>query len=458
MTLLVGGLVLAPAGWAGASTTRHGGSSPRSTVPIAPGKPRVTPGDHSVKVNWTAPTDGGSPITAYTARSTPTGKTCTTTGATVCTVTTLENGTVYRFSVSAHNTSGTSLQSLKSTPVTPATIPSPPPAASADRSDGVVTITWAAPTDGGSPISEYDVYRGISPGAEGRTPIATVGATRFAFTDTSVVPGPTYYYEIAAVNAAGVSEPSAQVSARLLAASSGGDHMAATPTNAGYWIVSADGGVFSYRAARFEGSLPGLGVSVNDVVGIAATPSGHGYWLVGADGGIFSFGDARFYGSMGGKPLNQPIVGMAAMPTGAGYWEVASDGGIFSFGAARFHGSMGGKPLNQPIVGMAATPTGAGYWEVASDGGIFSFGDARFHGSTGSIRLNQPIVAMTAMSTARGYWLVSADGGIFAFTAPFFGSTGSKPPSSPVDGLVATLVGRVYTVVDAAGAAIRFEG
>jgi len=408
-------LVLAPAA-VGASTTGHAGPQPRSTVPAAPGKPRVTPGDHSVKVSWTAPTDGGSPITSYTATSAPTGKVCSTTGATSCTVTTLANGTPYVFTVSAHNASGTSLQSPPSTPVTPATIPSPPTTPSATRNAGVVTITWAAPpTDGGSPVSAYAVYRGISPGAEGQTPLATVGAAQLAFTDTSVVPGPTYYYEISALNAAGVSNRSAQVSAQLLAAGSGGNHMAATPTDAGYWLVSDDGGVFAYRAARFEGSLPGLGISVHDVVGIAATPSGRGYWLVGSDGGIFSFGDARFFGS------------------------------------------MGGKPLNQPIVGMAATPTGAGYWEVASDGGIFSFGDARFHGSTGSLRLNQPIVAMTAMPTARGYWLVASDGGLFAFTAPFFGSTGSKPPPAPVDGLVVTLVGGVYTVVDASGAAFRFE-
>ena len=34
-------------------------------------------------------------------------------------------------------------------------------------------------------------------------------------------------------------------------------------------------------------------------VGIAATPSGNGYWLVAADGGIFTFGDAAFFGSTG---------------------------------------------------------------------------------------------------------------------------------------------------------------
>ena len=111
------------------------------------------------------------------------------------------------------------------------------------------------------------------------------------------------------------------------------------------------------------------------IVGTAATRSGGGYWLVAADGGIFSFGDARFYGSTGAMHLNQPIVGMAASHSGHGYWLVAADGGIFSFGDARFYGSTGAMHLNQPIVGMAATPSGGGYWLVASDGGIFSFGD-----------------------------------------------------------------------------------
>lgn len=34
------------------------------------------------------------------------------------------------------------------------------------------------------------------------------------------------------------------------------------------------------------------------IVGMAATPTGRGYWLVAADGGIFSFGDAAFLGNV----------------------------------------------------------------------------------------------------------------------------------------------------------------
>jgi hypothetical protein len=44
---------------------------------------------------------------------------------------------------------------------------------------------------------------------------------------------------------------------------------------------------------------------------MASTQDAGGYWLVAADGGIFSFGDANFFGSTGNIRLNKPIVGMS---------------------------------------------------------------------------------------------------------------------------------------------------
>ena len=168
-------------------------------------------------------------------------------------------------------------------------------------------------------------------------------------------------------------------------------------------------------STRYLGSAANLGLK-QPIVGMAATPSGKGYWLVAADGGIFTFGDARFYGSTGGRALNQPIVGMAATPTGRGYWLVAADGGIFTLRRRPFL-RIDRRPTRSTSrsSACAATPTGRGYWLVASDGGIFTFGDARFFGSTGGHRLNQPIVGMAATPTGRGYWLVAGDGGIFTF-------------------------------------------
>ena len=119
-----------------------------------------------------------------------------------------------------------------------------------------------------------------------------------------------------------------------------------------------------------------------------------GYWLVAADGGIFSFGDARSTGPPAPSTSTSPSSAWPPPPTARATGWSPRDGGIFTFGDARFHGSTGAIHLNQPIVGMAATPDGQGYWLVARDGGIFTFGTARFHGSTGAVHLSRPIIGM----------------------------------------------------------------
>ena len=113
------------------------------------------------------------------------------------------------------------------------------------------------------------------------------------------------------------------------------------------------------RQCQFFGSTGNLHLNA-PIVAMAATPDDAGYWLLASDGGIFAFGDAVFYGSTGGIHLNKPIVAMSPTPDGAGYWLVASDGGIFSFGDASFYGSTGGIALASPIVGMATTVDGLG--------------------------------------------------------------------------------------------------
>jgi hypothetical protein len=72
---------------------------------------------------------------------------------------------------------------------------------------------------------------------------------------------------------------------------------AMAPGSTGHWLVGADGGVFAFGSAPFDGSLPGIGVTpAAPITSMAAAPGG-GYWLLGADGGVFAFGGAGFYGS-----------------------------------------------------------------------------------------------------------------------------------------------------------------
>ncbi|HVE76965.1 MAG TPA: M23 family metallopeptidase, partial [Actinomycetota bacterium] len=168
-------------------------------------------------------------------------------------------------------------------------------------------------------------------------------------------------------------------------------------SGAGYWIASNDGGVFTFGALRFHGSMGGTRLA-KPVVGMEATPSNNGYWLVASDGGIFTFGDAGFFGSTGAMALAKPVVGMAATPTGNGYWLVASDGGIFTFGSAGYYGSMPGFGWCSmpPAIMMRPSSTGAGYWILTNDGAIFTFGDAMYHGGVNALGLSSyaPPVAM----------------------------------------------------------------
>jgi hypothetical protein len=188
----------------------------------------------------------------------------------------------------------------------------------------------------------------------------------------------------------------------------------------GYWLVGADGGIFSFGNAAYDGSMGGQ-VLDRPMVGMAATTDDGGYWTVAADGGIFAY-DAPFFGSMGAIHLTKPVVAMAATADGGGYWLFASDGGVFAFGDAGFYGSAGNIALTKPVVGASPTPDGHGYWMVASDGGIFAYGDARFQGSLGGHALEHPIVSMTAADMG-GYWLTDSNGAVTAFgDAGYFGS------------------------------------
>jgi len=197
---------------------------------------------------------------------------------------------------------------------------------------------------------------------------------------------------------------------------------------------ATDGGrIEPIDGAVHRGDLAGTQINA-PIVAIAATPDGGGYWLVSGDGGVFTFGNAGFFGSMGAVALNEPVVGMASSPTGLGYWLVARDGGVFAFGDAGFFGSAGAIDLNRPITSMASSPTGLGYWLAGDDGGVFAYGDAVYWGSTGGMVLNRPVVAMAATPTGLGYWLVADDGGVFTFgDARYHGS-------GPADGLVGEFI------------------
>jgi len=195
-------------------------------------------------------------------------------------------------------------------------------------------------------------------------------------------------------------------------------------------------------------------------VGTSTTASSpnHGYWLVSSDGGIFTFGSAQFYGSIGAFQLNRPVIGITPTADHDGYWLVASDGGVFSFGDTAFYGSLPGEgfnpagsglpdSLNASIVGIVPTGDFGGYIMVASDGGVFTFGDAKFEGSCPSIGgCSGAAVAVMPDASGNGYWLVTNTGHVYAFgDAVSYGSPG--PQSAPVTSAVRTTDGKGYWIL-----------
>jgi hypothetical protein len=223
----------------------------------------------------------------------------------------------------------------------------------------------------------------------------------------------------------------------------------------GYWLVGADGGVFSFGAPFFGNPLTnGPNICLTPIAshpwscqGVAATRSGNGYWLVSSEtfeGGTSAmasgFGDAQLLANPAPlSGLNGPVVAAASTNDGNGLLLAASDGGVFAFGSAAFFGSEPGAQVVAPIVGISTSPGLQGYWLVGANGGVHPFGAAVYHGDTSRIRLNQPVVGINATPDGGGYWLVAADGGVFAFgDAPFLGSMAGHHLNAPVVGIAGT--------------------
>ena len=201
-------------------------SGPVATVPGAPTIGTATPGNTTATVNWTAPANGGSPITGYSVEvQTAAGVVVgalrpALAGATNLVVTNLTNGTSYRFHVRATNAVGTGLFSALSTAVTPATVPGAPTIGTATPGNTTATVNWTAPANGGSPITGYSVEVQTAAGVVvGALRPALAGATSLVV--TSLTNGTSYRFHVRATNAAGTGAFSALSTAVTPAATPG---------------------------------------------------------------------------------------------------------------------------------------------------------------------------------------------------------------------------------------------
>lgn len=148
---------------AGTSLPSTGATVTPRTVSDSPTNVTVTAGNAQATVTWQAPaSDGGSPITGYSAVASPGSATCRTVSLT-CVITGLSNGTRYTITVTATNLSGASAPSIgvQVTPQSPVVAPGPPGSLMVTPLRGAIRVAWSAPADlGGATRVTYQYQVG----------------------------------------------------------------------------------------------------------------------------------------------------------------------------------------------------------------------------------------------------------------------------------------------------------
>lgn len=242
-----------------------------------------------------------------------------------------------------------------------------------------------------------------------------------------------------------------------------------TYTGNGYWLVASTGLILNYGDAphypTFTPSHP--------IVGASAHPSAYGFVTVGSDGGIFTYGACGFHGSIPGGanppyntpiPLPAPIVAVSLSFDGNGYFLLDSQGAVYAFGSAAWEGNApisapdsavaivhdfgfdgyyvfsalgatyaippgtppyyGNIPLTSGrlVVAAAPCPTSNGYVVIDNAGEAFAYGGSTYHGNYSGAPLNKPMDSVAIRPDNSGYWMGAQDGGVFTFSTPFYGS------------------------------------
>ena len=202
-------------GTSGALT--HTASTTLLVTLAPPASLTATAGNAKVSLSWPASVGANS----YTVkRAMVSGGPYVTVG---CSTTTsysdsgLQAGTTYYYVVSAQYTGGpdaggASADSVEANATSLAAVPLPPTGLKATPGNTQIALSW----NGSSGATTYNVNRATVSGGP-YTPIASTTST--SYPDTGLTNGTTYYYVVTAVNSAGESGNSSQVSATPQAAS-----------------------------------------------------------------------------------------------------------------------------------------------------------------------------------------------------------------------------------------------
>ena len=191
-------------------------------IPSSPTGLTGTSGNTQVSLTWTAPYNGGTPITNYLVEyklDSDSSWTQVYTGSTSASYVvgppsnSLNNGSIYDFRVSAINIIGTSSPS-SIIYATPSTTPNYPTITSSQSNQNQQSsVAWTPNYDGGAPILYYSLQYTtslIAPITWLPTSAYNIGASSTSFIFPSLTNGTTYYFQVAAINLNGIGSYSLQ--------------------------------------------------------------------------------------------------------------------------------------------------------------------------------------------------------------------------------------------------------
>ena len=162
-------------------------------------------GNEQVELSWTAPDEGGAAITDYEYKKDSDAWISFVSLDTSGVITGLTNGTEYTFMVRAVNVIGAGAES-NSVSATPSTTPDAPTGLAVSTGNLQVELSWTAPDDGGSAITDYE-YKKDSDAWISFVSLDTSGVI------TGLTNGTEYTFMVRAVNVIGAGAESNSVSA-----------------------------------------------------------------------------------------------------------------------------------------------------------------------------------------------------------------------------------------------------
>jgi hypothetical protein len=193
-------------------------------IPNKPNAPTCISGAGQVTINWVAPANNGSAVTDYAVQRKLNGQGDAAyvslvdgvSTSTTFTNTGLVNGAGYIYRIAAINARGASVWSADSAFVVPSAAPNAPvnlvasaPYNAANNTGGLVALSWTAPANNGSLISDYIIQRKLDGQPDSSFAQVADAVSPAVTASIASANGTSYVFRVAAVNAKGVGAYSA---------------------------------------------------------------------------------------------------------------------------------------------------------------------------------------------------------------------------------------------------------